>query len=389
MKTRKFKNITLGCVTCFCFGLSLVGFSSCKESFTMREDLVADAFENITIDTKTVDIDFMLATDGECRVITPERAGLQYTVIVQDGTLRVKLNDTRKWYQYIRFKFETPSVTVYLPDAVYKNLTIDSTTGDINIPQGLSFENVAIDISTGDVECDATVTGNMKIETSTGDIEVGNAMAKSVEVSTTTGDIEIENTQAGDMVINVTTGDVELDNVTCTSLTTEGDTGDFTADNVKTAEMFYVKRTTGKVIIQKITAGALTVDKTTGKMDISTAVCGDVQLSVTTGSAQIADMTCANFTSTGSTGDLTMDNVVASGKFTMDRNTGDITFNGCDAGEIEVETTTGSVTGTLLSEKIFIARSTSGRVDTPETLTGGKCKITTTSGKIKIEIKSN
>ena len=389
MKTKKFKKVAIGCATCFCFGLSLVGFTSCKQEFTMREDIVADAFENITIDTKTADIHFVSATDGVCKVITPERTGLQYTVNVQDGMLMVKLEDTRKWYQYLMFHFEMPDVTIYLPDADYKNLTIDASTGDIEIAQNLRFENVAIDISTGDVDCEAIVTENLNIETTTGDIEVENATAKSMEVSTSSGDIEISNTQAGAIRANVTTGSVELENITCISLTSEGGTGNFTANNVEAVETFYVKRTTGDVALSKITAGALTIDKTTGKATISTAGCGDVQLSTTTGSTQITDMTCANFTSEGGTGDLTMNNVVASGKFTIDRTTGDITFNGCDGAEIEVEVTSGSVTGTLLSEKIFIARSTSGSIKVPETLTGGKCKITTTSGKIKIEIKSN
>lgn len=370
MKTKKFKKVAIGCATCFCFGLSLVGFTSCKQASTMREDIVADSFKNITIDTKTADIHFVSATDGVCKVITPERKGLQYTVKVQDGVLTVKLEDTRKWYQYLFFNFEMPDVTVYLPDADYQNLTIDASTGDIEITRDLRFENVAIDISTGDVDCEALVAGNMTIETST-------------------GDIEIENAQAKDILLRVTTGDVECKNVTCVNFTSEGGVGTFTADNVEALETFYVKRTTGEVAMSKIAAGTLTIDKTTGKINISTAVCGDVQLTVTTGSMQITDMTCANFTSEGDTGSLTMDNVVASGKFTIDRTTGDITFNGCDGAEIEVKTTTGSVTGALLSDKIFIARSTSGRVNVPETLTGGKCKITTTSGKIKIEIKSN
>lgn len=359
-----------GCLTGLCAVFALTGFTACKQAFTMKEYAVSDAFENIAIDTKTADVDFVLATDGVCKVVVSEKSGLQYSVSVQDNTLTVKFEDTRKWYQHLTFNTETPNVTVYLPDVEYKTLTIDATTGDMNIPKGLHFENVAIDMTTGDIECEALVSGNMKIEV-------------------TTGDIEVKNAQAGDIVIKVTTGDVEFEDVICANLSAQGSTGSFTADNAQVTKAFYVKCTTGEVSMEKIAAGTLTVDKTTGKMDISSATCGDVQLSTTTGSTTISGMTCADFTSTGSTGDLTMESVVASGKFTIDRSTGDITFNGCDAAEIEVEATSGDVTGTLLSEKIFIARSTSGRVNTPETLTGGKCKITTTSGDIKLEIKNN
>jgi hypothetical protein len=40
----------------------------------------------------------------------------------------------------------------------------------------------------------------------------------------------------------------------------------------------------------------------------------------------------------------------------------------------------------LLSEKVFITKSDTGRIDVPETVTGGKCKITTDTGSIRIYI---
>ena len=45
------------------------------------------------------------------------------------------------------------------------------------------------------------------------------------------------------------------------------------------------------------------------------------------------------------------------------------------------------VTGTLLSEKVFIAQSGTGRIDVPETTTDGKCKITTDTGRISLSIE--
>ena len=100
-------------------------------------------------------------------------------------------------------------------------------------------------------------------------------------------------------------------------------------------------------------------------------------------------MICSNLTANAQTGSLTMENVVSSGHWTITRTTGDITLNGCDATEIVMEADTGDVTGTLLSEKIFIVRASTGDIDVPETVNGGKCKITTTTGDIKIEIKAN
>ena len=57
-----------------------------------------------------------------------------------------------------------------------------------------------------------------------------------------------------------------------------------------------------------------------------------------------------------------------------------------DAGELTVLTGTGDVTGSLLSAKVFITHSDTGMVDVPETTTGGKCKITTDTGDISMDV---
>ena len=61
----------------------------------------------------------------------------------------------------------------------------------------------------------------------------------------------------------------------------------------------------------------------------------------------------------------------------------------CDAAEIFVETDTGDVKGSLLSEKVFIPKSDTGDIKVPKTVTGGRCEITTDTGDIKIELVDN
>ena len=73
----------------------------------------------------------------------------------------------------------------------------------------------------------------------------------------------------------------------------------------------------------------------------------------------------------------------------IERSTGDVELNGCDASEIFIQTDTGDVEGTLLSDKIFITHTDTGRVKVPSTLLGGKCEIYTDTGNILFEIESN
>jgi hypothetical protein len=46
------------------------------------------------------------------------------------------------------------------------------------------------------------------------------------------------------------------------------------------------------------------------------------------------------------------------------------------------------VSGSLLSNKVFTAKTDTGKVSVPNSSNGGKCEITTDTGKIIIEIVS-
>ena len=71
----------------------------------------------------------------------------------------------------------------------------------------------------------------------------------------------------------------------------------------------------------------------------------------------------------------------------IDRSTGDVELDGCDAGEISIKTSTGDVTASLLTQKVFLAESATGSVDVPRTTRGGTCEVTSGTGDIEITIK--
>ena len=57
-----------------------------------------------------------------------------------------------------------------------------------------------------------------------------------------------------------------------------------------------------------------------------------------------------------------------------------------DADSIKVKVSTGNVTGTLTSDKIFNYSTGTGKVELPSSTSGGLCEITTSTGDIRIEI---
>ena len=144
---------------------------------------------------------------------------------------------------------------------------------------------------------------------------------------------------------------------------------------------------TGRIWLSGLKAGAVRLRTGTGAIHAEDVVCeGDFEAHVSTGGAALERVACGSLVSTGSTGSLTLKDVIASGAFRLRRSTGSIRFDGCDAETIEAATSTGSVTGTLLTDKVFIARSATGRIEVPDTVTGGRCEITTSTGGIRIGV---
>ena len=156
--------------------------------------------------------------------------------------------------------------------------------------------------------------------------------------------------------------------------------------NASTKSALTIRTSTGDIEVEKSTHGNLDLSVSSGEIEIKDVDCTNATVNVSTGKTEIKDMTCTSFTSTGNTGSLLMSNLVSAGEMSITRNTGDVKFDKCDAANITVSTGTGNVTGTLLSPKIFIHSTSTGNVSLPETTTGGKCKITTSTGDIKISI---
>ena len=148
-----------------------------------------------------------------------------------------------------------------------------------------------------------------------------------------------------------------------------------------------VKTSTGDVTCLASAEGTISIGTDTGDITVGSVSAGAMALSVNTGRIKATGVNCNDFTSTGNTGDLSLKNVIATGKLSVKRTTGDVIFDGCDASEIFVNTNTGDVKGTLLSKKDFYTNTSTGRIIVPQTRSGGRCEITTSTGDIKIEIK--
>lgn len=201
--------------------------------------------------------------------------------------------------------------------------------------------------------------------------------------------VSLPRSEYRNLIVKASTGDTEIpNNFAFESINIAASTGHVTCF-ASASEDLKIRVSTGNIRAENLSAGALDFSVSTGHVTASGIRCeGQFNIRVSTGKATLNDVTCGNLTSTGTTGKLIANHVTATETLSIKRSTGDVTIDKCDAAELFIKTSTGNVTGSLLTEKVFITQTSTGRVEVPKTITGGRCEITTDTGNIKIKIAS-
>lgn len=318
----------------FVLVMSIYGWDFTKlstEKYGLKVHNVSEDFDRILIYTDTADITFKPSPDGSAQVLCHEKESDAHSVSVDDyGTLIIKKQEDKKWHFGINF--QRTKITVFLPESEYSSLCVIESTGDINIPKDFKFNSINIEASTGDISVFASVKEHIKINTSTGDITVKDVKAGSLELSASTGDITVTGVEIeGAIRTRVSTGKTHFSTLECELLTSSGSTGDIILSHLTVRKIINIERSTGDVSLSWSDAEEIYVKTDTGYVSLSWS----------------------------------------------------------DAEEIYVKTDTGDVIGSLLSEKVFITKTDTGMVNVPNTITGGRCEISTDTGNIYFVIIEN
>ena len=317
-------------------GLWIIGFDFTRLDNHNYEERVFEIdadFDKISASGCPDDITILPSEDAEARVVCYDRERIAYSVSVKDGELSVEIEDSRRWYDYVYpFGMTTKNtpVSIYLPKTEYESLDVSVDTSDVEVSDKLSFGNAKIEGKTCDIIWGASLSGRLSIEVSTGNVSLSEMSAQSAQITTTTGDVTVSSVEIlKQLKVACSTGRINVSDSECGELEAQTDTGDVTLKKTDVSENVSIKTDTGDVHLEKTVA--------VGELDIAT-------------------------------------------------DTGDVSFELCDAENITVKTDTGDVTGSLLTEKIFYPKSSSGDIEIPRSTKGGLCEITTSTGDIEMEI---
>lgn len=254
-------------------GLSFSG-NSFQESELIRQEVTfRESFDSIEIDTADCDVNFaMFSGRDDCMVEFREYERANHSVVVEDGTLKIKMIDERKWTDYVSIfhifgRTESMEMTVYLPAAEYASLQVRTDTGDIVVSEEPSFIEMILRSDTGDISCVGVSGDVLDCMTSTGDISVQNSAPNLTKLHSSTGDLKVSVVACEEMHLQTSTGEVDAENVTAPMLSCTSDTGEVELEGVLAENYLQIRTTTGDVGIENCDAGRVDIETDTGDVE--------------------------------------------------------------------------------------------------------------------------
>ena len=187
-------------------------------------------------------------------------------------------------------------------------------------------------------------------------------------------------TISGKVVVN--------DGLSCNNLWAKSNSGSVRVYSLNAAGTVKLYTTSGSVAGDTIKANELTASSASGKATIGNVeVAGAMEVGCTSGKIEVSNADCNSFNAKNNSGSITLSDVISATTLRAKNTSGKIEVLGCDGQNLDLSSVSGSIRGTILTDKVFVADSTSGRVRVSDTTQGGVCKAHTVSGSIDLEVK--
>ena len=275
-------------------GLVVADFDVTKLSsahLTANIHNIDEDFTKISIDADISNVELALSKDGTCQVWCLEEFNYFHKVSVENDTLTITIQDDRKWYEHIGVHFEDfHSVTLWLPEEVYEELTITCSTADVKISKDFNFDWADISTTTGDIRWLGSMVDTLSLEVSTGDISVKDTLCDTLSAKTSTGDIRLYTSGASKQLLAKTgTGDVFFDRFNARSMTVKTGTGDVTGTLLSNM-VFFTHTNTGDIRVPAPSNEEKTfqlVSSTGEVLDTFTIYPGHCEITTNTGDIRI------------------------------------------------------------------------------------------------------
>lgn len=255
-------------------GLSYAGDSTQESTLTEQIITIAEPFDSIKINTQDCDVKFVPYNgDADAEIYILEQDGVSHQVLVEDGTLTIKMIDERQWHDFVSGfhvfgKYESMSMTLCVPNQAYTSMQITTDTGDIRIPQMSDVVEMMLRSSTGDIICEGVNGDLLDCMTSTGDITVQTSVLTFMKLHSSTGDLKVSVVGCDEIHMKTDTGEVAAENVRVQMFTCSSNTGEVELEDVQAEEYLQAFTETGDIEIENSDASEVNIESETGDITI-------------------------------------------------------------------------------------------------------------------------
>lgn len=222
MKIFGYIGMILGIV--FLSGIAFIYYTEGAEAFstktvTIHEEKHLSVMEVSTILVHSGSVDVEVAR-GSQEGITVELNGevnekmkdaFVLNVTENNSTLQVDVErEYRPSFTVFAINKKTV-VTVTIPDQLFKEIFVETTSGDIHV-NDVSGEQMMLKASSGDITAKNIALKELTVQATSGDIEVNGIDAKQISAHTTSGDIDgVRIAGFTHLALEATSGDISLD----------------------------------------------------------------------------------------------------------------------------------------------------------------------------------
>ena len=344
--------------------------------FNEKSHTITDSFTKINIRTINSSIELLPSPDGVCRIVCSDNEKLYHQISVTESPSGSQLNINQvsnwKWYEmlYDLFREDNLSLRLYLPESEYALLHAHSSSGDITVAPDFRFQTVNTYTASGNTQMTALYAQHLTVSSVSGDLILRNLeIAEDAFLESISGFTQVENLKAANITTHASSGRMVLENASSDTLHATAVSGDILVLSGNFRDTAYFEASSGNIEIVDSEVSEQTIQTVSGNVTIQNA-CGK------------------NLNAGTSNGSMSIENALYSGNLLCRTTSGAIMFFGLDANMLEFFSSSGDISGNLLSSKNFITETSSGFVTIPPSdEVAGTCHIQTVSGNINIAIE--
>ncbi|MBE6565362.1 MAG: DUF4097 domain-containing protein [Ruminococcaceae bacterium] len=250
--------------------------------------VIDEEIMSIDIDDIEHDIVIRPSEDGVCRLTCLENEAVRHSFKVENKTLTVVRNDSRRWFERLfSFSFGKTSLTLTLPYGTYYALAVEAVSGDIRIENGFTFESASLSTVSGDIAFASASQKTLTASANSGSISVKGTIAETISLSVTSGDIEMKTVSADTLSASAVSGDIEAETVLAKeTMILEAVSGDIDLDGCD-AKHLKIETVSGDVEGILLTPKHFFTQTVSGKVRVPTSVAGGGRCEISTTSGDI------------------------------------------------------------------------------------------------------